>query len=1202
MTDQTRTISYVNYDFDTLKGDLINQLVETDVFKDINIEGSNINTFVNLISYIGALYGYYINSAANEVFLPTAKRYNNLNKIGQLLRYDARGVVSAELDVVGGLTPEYVYGKKGEYIEIPAYSIFPSTKPTKNEENFIFTNPLPDVYIVKGYGIRPVEQSDIKYKGYALPFTGPLVFFQETSGGPALINPEFLELPLSITKTMSIVERNDPNKYRPFDVTNYPLEDPADSSSVGQPFNKTIVGLPFVTPMVVGTEYPILMKYDISSSTPNLEIVTNPVILTNREDDIIGKVLLEVDDPVQNTYKISLTEVSTNKRFYVGKTGMENLTSVSVRYSTIPGKGSAVEQIHFVINEDGNQPPFGILINGTYYTFVSGTLSTPKFKDNFFDNAVDAYNVILTINDATKPELNYLASLDVTTKDPVSNQVIVAKIYTKATDPATNTKSLQTSTGAKYGNLQTTDKVTYETTNTKAGRIYFAKNQTSEQVLFNNVFVPGPSETVARYQVQLSSDKNIRKWYADQQDDGFKVYVEPDTEFEGYIDWMAVQVIQNKTQTVEVKFDKPVQPVVSVDGIISNYMIQLTPNENIEVWYENVTAYGFDIRTEKDFEGKISWSIYNFYDSQSTPNDVESTYRQSNKAVIPASKESVEVTLDIPFNDDLYAIQLVPSKNINVWYTSKTPNSFVIQKEPGVDVDIVVDWFVDGSTAYQFQRHGEVDFSGRTVISREIPGFRFVDIPETFNIRNLLQGSVGFTYVNVNNVIDTQNNFLNLVIDPSKIDESSMSFVVNNKTISTNSIRVFIRNDSGKWDEWQRVGASFDTPDYPGSKVFRVYVNHDKKTKIEFGDGVNWGTAVEGTEMFILGLSSVGSEGNIGKNILSPDVIISQYVVGNDKTDIEFEKSLVSVIGLKSKIFFEGSSPTTSIIDSENTKLENTDLVVSQNQLAVGGADVETVDELRTNIANTFVRQNRNVSSTDLERYITEVYYNYITKCRVLNYDELIESNIIPKTETEKYWFNTVFIIGLNKDGSNVIPKTLRDVIVNKLNSSKLKMIGKEHEILPAKWIPIDVAVRYGKTKVANASTIETEIKKNILEYFDSSKHELGDRLFHSDLVSACKVNGVTEVEVMMNKDPNNSFNPNDYIVDIRGAGADAETLQRNKLMELVKRDQSLVKIFQPLFSTTYSTGITEWNYSLDIQLDTYEFPKLGDIIIERMS
>jgi hypothetical protein len=1200
MTDQSRTINYINYDFAALKADLVQQVIEMDVFKDINYAGSNINNWTDLISYIGALYGYYINSAANEVFLPTAKRYNNLNKIGQLLRYDARGVVSAEVDVIGGLNPEYVYGKVGEYIEIPAYSLFPSTKPTKTGENFIFTNPLPIVYIVKGFGVRKVQQSDITYKGYALPYTGPASFFQEISGGPIDIDPEFIEMPLSLNNPLSIILRNAPDNYRAFDTDEYPLANPSDSTSVGQPFIDTIEGMAFAAPMSAGIEYPVLLKFDKNTSTPNLEIVTDPLILADRVDDIIGKIVLNVEDPVQNTYTISLVEVTTEHRFYLGQTGLDNLSSVTVTYSTIPGKGQAVEQINLVINQDGNQPPFGALVNGNYYTFTSGTISSQKFKDNFFDSGVEYYNVNLTINDPAHPELAYLATLDVTTKDPVSNQITVARIYTRNVDLNSNTKSLQTTPGAKYGNLQVAQSITYKSSVEKAGRVAFAAGQTVQQIIFNSVFVPGPGETVAKYQVQLSTSQNIRSWIADQQDGGFKIYVEPDTEFEGYVDWVATQIIQNKTKTIPVKFNKPLPPSISVDGIISNYMVQLTPNDNVEVWYENVTSEGFDIRTEMDFEGKVSWSVYNFFDDQSTPFDVASTYRQSNTVAVPTNATTVDVTLDVPFPDDLYAIQLVPDNNINVWYTAKSNSGFTINCEPGVGVVLNVDWFVDGSTQYQFQKHGEVDFSGRTVVSQEIPGFRFVNVPETFTMRELIQGSVGFTYVNVNNVIDSNNNFLQLTIDPTKINELSMAFIINNTSISTNGIRVFVRNQTGKWDEWERSGTGFDNPEYPGSTVFRVFVNQDQKAKIDFGDGINWGKSVNGKEMFIIGLDSVGSEGNIGKNILSPNVIISQYVLGNDKTDIEFERSLVSVIGLKSQVFFDGSAPSTAIIDSENTKLSNTDLTIAQNSLAVGGANVETVDELRTNIANTFVRQNRNVAATDLQRYVLQVYYNYILKCRVLNYDELKAANIIPQSELEKYWFNYVFIIGLNADGTNIIPKVLRDTIVDKLNGDNLKMIGKQHELLPATWVPIDILIRYTMTKTANPSTIETTMKQNLIAYFDPSNHQLGDRIPHSDMVTACNVDGVVEVEVMMNKDPNNQFNASDYVVDILGAGSDAEVLQRNALMQLIAKDPSLVKIFQPLFSTTYTNGVTEWNYSLDIQLNTFEFPKLGDIIIER--
>jgi hypothetical protein len=1201
MTDQSRTIDYINYDFDALKNDILKQLSETDVYKDVNIAGSNINNITDLISYIGSLNGYYINSAANENFLPTAKRYNNLNKIGQLLRYDARGVVSSEVDVVGSITPEYVYGKQGEYIEIPAYSLFPSTKPTTSNKNFIFTNPTPIIYITKGFGVKKVEQTDIKYKGYNLPFTAPLSFFQSVSGGPAIIDPVFITMPLSLNKPLNIINRNTPDNYRGFDLDAYPAEDSSDSTSVGQPFINTIECLPCSFTMVESTDYPLLMKFDIGSSTPNLEIITNSLILSDRVDDIIGNISLELVDSINNTYKVSMNQVTTDKRFYIGKTGMDNLSSVDVTYTTIPGRGQAVEQINLAINSNGNSSPFTILINGSYYTFTNGTISTPKFKENFFDSGIEVYNVILTINDSTKPELNYLATLDVTTKEPISNQAIVAKIYTGNTDSETNVKSLQTSSGAKYGNLQVTEKITYKTTNQKIGRVYFSTGQQTQQVLFNSVFVPGENETTAKYQVQLSSDGNVRKWIADEFNGGFKIFIEPDTEFSGYIDWVATQIIQNKTKSIPVKFDKPLPQSVTIDGNISNYMVQLTPNSNVEVWYENLTTNGFDIKTERDFEGKVSWSVYNFYDDQSTPYDVESTYRQSNKVSISNSQDSIEVNLDIPFYDDRYAIQLVPNNNIGVWYTAKTTKSFIINKEPDVgDTELVVDWYVDGSDTYQFQRHGEVDFSGRTVISQDIPGFRFVDIPETFNISKLIQGTVGFTYVNVNNVIDNSNNFLNLAIDPTKLYEKSISFIVKNSNISTNSIRIFAKNEFGKWDEWTRVGTGYDEPDGVGNKVFRVFVNHDKLTKIEFGDGINWGSSINNKEIFMIGLDSVGSDGNIGKNIISPEVIVSQYILGNDKTDIEFEKSLVSVIGLKSKVYFSGKSIDTSIIDSENTKISNNDLKIYQNQLASGGANVETVDEIRANISNTFTRQNRNVSQNDLSRYIIEVFSNYIVKCKVLNYDELIKSNIIPKSEQEKYWFNNVFVIGLNKDGSNTISKNLRDVIVNKLNGSKLKMIGKEHEILPASWIPIDILIRYSKQKTANASLIENDMKKNILDYFQTSNHELGDRIPHSDMVAAVNVDGVTEVEVMMNKDPDNKFKASDYIVDIRGTSSDSSVLQRNKLMELIKKDPSLVKIFQPLFSTTNTAGITEWNYSLDIQLETYEFPKLGDIIIQR--
>jgi hypothetical protein len=86
----------------------------------------------------------------------------------------------------------------------------------------------------------------------------------------------------------------------------------------------------------------------------------------------------------------------------------------------------------------------------------------------------------------------------------------------------------------------------------------------------------------------------------------------------------------------------------------------------------------------------------------------------------------------------------------------------------------------------------------------------------------------------------------------------------------------------------------------------------------------------------------------------------------------------------------------------------------------------------------------------------------------------------------------------------------------------------------------------------------------------------------------------------MLNKDPDNKLSSSDYNIDFRTSDSDVNVARRNKLMELVAKDPSLVKIYQPLFDTLNIDGTREWNYSLDIQLSEFEFPKLGDVIIER--
>lgn len=1200
---QKLTIDYTSYDIDAIKSELINYLKETQTYKDADFTQSNINTLVTIWAWLGSLNGYYINSAANEVFLPTAKRYKNLNKIAQMLRYDARGVESASLDVVGALNPEYVYGKEGQYIEIPAYSLFPSTKSTTKNVDFNFTNTTSHVQMVKGFGVQQIDISNIRYNNYALPFKAPASFFKDPNGN-LFINPKGLSLPLSLQNPLSILNISSPDNSKGFDTKNYPLFDPTSPTSVGQPFVQTIPTIEFSKTMVPNTPYYLIFNWDKNTSTPFISIADDKYTLGDKANDILVAVILKPSDVAGDYYELDLYETGTYRRFYMGVLGLSNLDSTKLEYDYFIDRPNAIQKLKLVVNKDGAQPPFTALINGKFFTFSSGTISSQQFEKDFFSSDVPEYNVNLVISDETDSLNNYGARLEVTTNAPIANQITIAKIKTNFIDVETGTLALKTSSSKRFGDFQVVQKQTIQTSEQKAGRISIASGETSQKVYFNAPFKLSPNEVKVEYSIQITPNGNVRAWYSNADENGFTIYIEPNTQFAGEINWVATRVIQENIKQKDVVFNTPIPLGISQDGLASNYMVQLTPNDNIQAWYESASQTGFAIKTEKSFKGKISWSIFNFFQNDTVPSEPESGYRQRGRFVLRPGETSKSIVLNTPITDDNYAIQLVPDTNILVYYTNKSSNGFTANIETGIDdQEVTIDWYVDSSVGYSFQRHGEIDFSGDTSSAASIPGLRFTNVPETFEINNLLQGDVTFTYINKNTTIDSSNNNLQVSVDPSRLSENDVRYIVNNTDISTNSIRVFVRNDDGKWDEWNRAGTGYNVDIKVGEKVFFVRVNPDKFITIDFGDGITYGTSPLDRETFILGLKSVGDEGNINKSTLDSKIIVSRYILGNDQTDIKFEDNFVELLGLKSKQYFNGSSPETRLVDSEGTKLGETDLKIIQNKNAFGGNIVESVDELRRNATNYFTSQGRNVSVTDTLNYTEEVFSNYVVRAKVLTYEEAKSAGILSADEIAKYWFNHVFVIVLNKDGSNTISKNLNDLIVNNLDSAARKTIGQKHVVVPATWVPIDVLIRYKAKSFGNPEIIEAEMKKNIGDYFNYANHELGETIENSYISNLINFDSVDSYEVLLNKDPNNSLTSSDYVAHIDTIYAtqdQADVARRNKLMEMVTKDPSLVRIFQPLFSSLKTDGTRHWDYSLKIELGQYEFPKLGDIIIEQ--
>lgn len=143
-------MNYTALDFLAIKEALINKLSQEDVWADYNFTGSHINTLLELIAYVGDIFGYYTNMIANESFIQTATLYENINKLAELVGYKPGAYKSSNVTI--SLTSKSsVYnltGKDNYKITIPKFSRFLCSEPTSDGETIYFTNPNEAVYVI----------------------------------------------------------------------------------------------------------------------------------------------------------------------------------------------------------------------------------------------------------------------------------------------------------------------------------------------------------------------------------------------------------------------------------------------------------------------------------------------------------------------------------------------------------------------------------------------------------------------------------------------------------------------------------------------------------------------------------------------------------------------------------------------------------------------------------------------------------------------------------------------------------------------------------------------------------------------------------------------------------------------------------------------------------------------------------------------
>jgi hypothetical protein len=111
--------AYLNFDAQSLKSFMIDQLNKGGTFTDQNYEGSNISSIMDILAYYTHVLMFYLNQTSSETMFSQATIYENMNKIVKLIGYKPTGkqtslvpincVANSNLSVGNYLIRKYSY-------------------------------------------------------------------------------------------------------------------------------------------------------------------------------------------------------------------------------------------------------------------------------------------------------------------------------------------------------------------------------------------------------------------------------------------------------------------------------------------------------------------------------------------------------------------------------------------------------------------------------------------------------------------------------------------------------------------------------------------------------------------------------------------------------------------------------------------------------------------------------------------------------------------------------------------------------------------------------------------------------------------------------------------------------------------------------------------------------------------------------------
>lgn len=346
--------------------------------------------------------------------------------------------------------------------------------------------------------------------------------------------------------------------------------------------------------------------------------------------------------------------------------------------------------------------------------------------------------------------------------------------------------------------------------------------------------------------------------------------------------------------------------------------------------------------------------------------------------------------------------------------------------------------------------------------------------------------------------------------------------------IDHNHIDVYIySNTTNKWQQWQRTENLFLNKSQ--DKVFQARYNPNKNYELKFGDDVNGKSLSEGDKVLIFYLSIDPNVNQLAANTLN-------------------QQSLVYYNSLNYR------SIITDLLSNQSstipTSIQLQYISLSNNFPSTPYVEEENVDSIRKNASNSFISQNRLVTTSDFENYIKTNYPEFFADVSIVNNEKYLSGHLrylydiglkSPQLDDRVLFnqikfatscnFNNIYVYTVPANGTQIYTAaSQKELLINDLES--MKILTSEIVTIDPVYMNFDFYVRNPRTIPStldlnynslliykdpnsrrSASGIQSDVANVIVSYFSKASAMLGQTIDVGHLNSQIlSINGVQSI------------------------------------------------------------------------------------------